>query len=139
MAFSNMNGDDHVMNEINMTPLVDVMLVLLIIFIVTLPVMHHSVNIQLPEESAKPLDVKPNTLTLSVDAKGDFYLDNIKMDRSTIQSTLTQRFAEYSGQTQPTVQIFADKQAIHDDVLFALLQAKTAGFSRIGFVTSPNN
>ena len=68
MAFGTQDETDDVMNEINMTPLVDVMLVLLIIFIITIPVMKHSVNVDLPRATNQPQDVKPETIRLSVDA-----------------------------------------------------------------------
>ena len=61
------DGDSEVMNEINMTPLVDVMLVLLIIFIITVPVMKHAVNVELPTATAQPQNTKPETIQLSVD------------------------------------------------------------------------
>src|SRR5438128_12560767 len=75
MAFGTQDETDDVMNEINMTPLVDVMLVLLIIFIITVPVMKHAVNIDLPRATSKPEDAKPQTVRLSVDAQGAYYLN----------------------------------------------------------------
>jgi biopolymer transport protein ExbD len=66
MAFGTQDDTDEVMNEINMTPLVDVMLVLLIIFIITVPVMKHAVNIDLPRATNQPQDAKPETVRLSV-------------------------------------------------------------------------
>ena len=73
MAFGTQDDTDEVMNEINMTPMVDVMLVLLIIFIITVPVMKHAVNIDLPKASNVPQDAKPETIRLAVDAAGDYY------------------------------------------------------------------
>ena len=73
MAFGTQDETDEVMNEINMTPFVDVMLVLLIIFIITVPVMQHAVNIDLPRVSNQPENVKPETIRLSVDAAGTYY------------------------------------------------------------------
>ena len=73
MAFGTQDDTDEVMNEINMTPLVDVMLVLLIIFIITIPVMKHSVNIDLPRATNQPQDAKPQTVRLSVDARGRYF------------------------------------------------------------------
>ena len=73
MAFGTQDDADDVMNEINMTPLVDVMLVLLIIFIITVPVMKHSVNVDLPQASNQPEDIKPETVRLSVDASGQYH------------------------------------------------------------------
>ena len=73
MAFGTQDDSDEVMNEINMTPLVDVMLVLLIIFIITVPVMKHAVNIDLPRASNQVQETKPETIRLSVDAAGAYY------------------------------------------------------------------
>ncbi len=72
MAFGTQDETDEVMNEINMTPLVDVMLVLLIIFIITVPVMKHSVNVELPRASSEQQLIKPETVRLSVDAQGGY-------------------------------------------------------------------
>ena len=71
MAFGTQDDSDEVMNEINMTPLVDVMLVLLIVFIITVPVMKHAVNVDLPRASNEPEVVKPQTISLSIDAQGE--------------------------------------------------------------------
>ncbi|RYF29763.1 MAG: biopolymer transporter ExbD, partial [Comamonadaceae bacterium] len=83
MAFGTQEETDDVMNEINMTPLVDVMLVLLIIFIITVPVMKHSVNIDLPRATNQPQDAKPETIRLSVDADGSYYWNEGKVDDPT--------------------------------------------------------
>jgi biopolymer transport protein ExbD len=79
MAFGTQDDTDEVMNEINMTPLVDVMLVLLIIFIITVPVMKHAVNIDLPRATNQPQDTKPETMRLSVDAEGSYYWNENKV------------------------------------------------------------
>ena len=71
VAFQWNEDDDDAMSEINMTPLVDVMLVLLIIFIITVPVMKHSVNIALPRASSQPQDLKPQTVRIAVNAQGE--------------------------------------------------------------------
>ncbi|TAL74974.1 MAG: biopolymer transporter ExbD, partial [Burkholderiaceae bacterium] len=73
MAFGTQDDTDEVMNEINVTPMVDVMLVLLIIFIITVPVLKNSVNIDLPRASSQPLEAKPETIELSVDAQGNYF------------------------------------------------------------------
>lgn len=73
MAFGTQDDADEVMNEINMTPLVDVMLVLLIIFIITVPVMKHAVPVDLPRASAERENVKPETIRLSVTADGKYH------------------------------------------------------------------
>ncbi len=73
MAFGTQDDTDEVMNEINMTPLVDVMLVLLIVFIITVPVMQNAVKVDLPRATSAPQDVKPETIRLSVDAQGQYF------------------------------------------------------------------
>ena len=78
MAFR-AQDEDEVMNEINMTPLVDVMLVLLIIFIITIPVMQHAVNIDLPHAVNQPENIKPETIRLSVDAEGSYFWNDARI------------------------------------------------------------
>ena len=79
MAFGTQDDTDEVMNEINMTPFVDVMLVLLIIFIITVPVMKHAVNVDLPRASSQREDAKPETVRLSVQADGTYYWNESKV------------------------------------------------------------
>lgn len=82
MAFGTQDEPDEVMNEINMTPLVDVMLVLLIIFIITVPVMKHAVNIDLPRATSEPEQPKPQNILFSVTADGTYYWNEQKIDDS---------------------------------------------------------
>jgi biopolymer transport protein ExbD len=141
MAFGSSNNDplgsaddDGVMNEINMTPLVDVMLVLLIIFIVTIPVMKHSVNIDLPRATNQPQDAKPQTLRLSVDSQGTYYLN----DEATDDATLAQRFAqEAAKEPQPELHIRGDKNVRYERVAQAMATAQRSGLKKIGFITEP--
>ena len=128
------DADSEVMNEINMTPLVDVMLVLLIIFIVTIPVMKHSVNIDLPRATNQPQDAKPQTLRLSVDGQGTYYLN----DEATEDAALVQRFAqEAAKEPQPELHIQGDKAVRYEYVAQAMAMAKQAGLRKIAFVTEP--
>jgi len=87
MAFQ-VDDDDAVMSEINMTPLVDVMLVLLIIFIITVPVMKHSVNIALPRASSQPQDLKPQTVRIAVNAQGDYFVNDAKVSDAQLAALL---------------------------------------------------
>lgn len=80
MAFGTQDDTDEVMNEINMTPLVDVMLVLLIIFIITVPVMKHAVNIDLPRATNEAQVIKPETIRLTVDAQGAYYFNEARIE-----------------------------------------------------------
>ena len=88
MAFGTQDEADEVMNEINMTPLVDVMLVLLIIFIITVPVMKHSVNVDLPRATNQPQDAKPETIRLSVDADGAYYWNENRIEDAQLEPML---------------------------------------------------
>ena len=130
------NGGDEVMNEINMTPMVDVMLVLLIIFIITVPVMKHAVNIDLPKASNVPQDVKPETIRLSVDAAGDYFWNENKV---TEEAMLLQLKAAATQNPQPELHIRGDKAVRYERVAIAMAAAQQAGIRKIGFVTEPKN
>ena len=134
MAFGTQDDTDEVMNEINMTPLVDVMLVLLIIFIITVPVMKHSVNIDLPRASSTPQDVKPETVRLSVDAQGRYFWNEQEVDEADLQPRLE---AAAARNPQPELHLRGDKDARYERVAQALAAAQRAGLRKIGFVTEP--
>jgi biopolymer transport protein ExbD len=136
MAFGTQDDTDEVMNEINMTPMVDVMLVLLIIFIITVPVMKHAVNIDLPRASNVPQDAKPETVRLSVDAAGDYYWNEAKV---TEQTMLLQLKAAGTQNPQPELHIRGDKAVRYERVATAMAAAQQAGIRKIGFVTEPKN
>ena len=134
MAFGTQDEPDEVMNEINMTPLVDVMLVLLIIFIITIPVMKHSVNIDLPRATNQPQDAKPETIRLSVDAKGDYYWNE---NRVTDENLVPMLKAEAAKEPQPELHIRGDKDVRYERVAQAMSAAQQAGVRKIGFITEP--
>jgi biopolymer transport protein ExbD len=134
MAFGTQDDTDDVMNEINMTPLVDVMLVLLIIFIITIPVMKHAVNIDLPRATNQPQETKPETVRLSVDAKGDYYWNEGKVDEKALPDMLA---AEAAKNPQPELHIRGDKEVRYERVAQAMAQAQQAGLRKIGFITEP--
>ncbi|MEY4537166.1 MAG: hypothetical protein RL171_1317 [Pseudomonadota bacterium] len=136
MAFGTQDDQDEVMNEINMTPMVDVMLVLLIIFIITVPVMKHAVNIDLPRASNVPQDAKPETIRLSVDAAGDFFWNEAKV---TEEAMLLQLKAAATQNPQPELHIRGDKAVRYERVATAMAAAQQAGVRKIGFVTEPKN
>ncbi|HZF85344.1 MAG TPA: biopolymer transporter ExbD [Burkholderiaceae bacterium] len=134
MAFGTQDEPDDVMNEINMTPLVDVMLVLLIIFIITVPVMKHAVNIDLPRETTQREETKPETISLSVDADGSYYWNQEKIDDATLES----RLAAAGAQPQPPeLHIRADKAVRYERVAGAMAAATRAGVHKIGFINDP--
>lgn len=134
MAFGTQDEADDVMNEINMTPLVDVMLVLLIIFIITVPVMKHAVNIDLPRATNEREETKPQTIQLSVSADGSYYWNQEKIDDATMVSRLA---AEGARDPQPELHIRGDKDVRYERVATAMAAAQKAGVRKIGFITDP--
>jgi biopolymer transport protein ExbD len=134
MAFGTQDDTDEVMNEINMTPLVDVMLVLLIIFIITVPVMKHAVNVELPQASSQREDIKPQTLRLSVDAQGAYYLNGNPVSDEALPALLQ---AEGARTPQPDLHINGDKAVRYERVAQAMAMAHRAGLRKIGFVSEP--
>jgi biopolymer transport protein ExbD len=134
MAFGTQDDTDEVMNEINMTPLVDVMLVLLIIFIITVPVMKHSVNVDLPQASSQREEVKPETLNLSVDASGNYFINESRVSDVDLPGLLQ---AEAARQPQPDLHIRGDKAVRYERVAQAMAMAQQAGLRKIGFITEP--
>lgn len=140
MAFGTPNNiagdDDEVMNEINMTPMVDIMLVLLIIFIITIPVMKHAVNIDLPRASNEVQNIKPETVRLSVDASGQYFLNEAQVDDDALA---TQLQAAAAQQPQPDLHIRGDKAVRYERVAQAMAAAQQAGLRKIGFITEPKN
>lgn len=128
------DSDAEVMNEINMTPLVDVMLVLLIIFIITVPVMKHAVNVELPTASSQPEQVKPETLQLSVDAQGAYFLNQSLVASDALSGVLQ---AEAAKDPQPELHIRGDKAVRYEFVAQAMASAQQAGLRKIGFISEP--
>ena len=140
MAFGtqdlNVGNDDDVMNEINMTPMVDIMLVLLIIFIITVPVMKHSVNIDLPRATNEAQNIKPETLRLSVDAQGSYFMNEAPIANADLAPQLKAAAAQ---NPQPELHIRGDKAVRYERVAEAMAAAQQAGLRKIGFITEPKN
>lgn len=137
MAFGGGLDDDvDVMNEINMTPLVDVMLVLLIIFIITVPVLTHSVKVDLPRADNTPNELKPETVNLSVNADGLIYWNENQVTMEDLELRLA---AEASKQPQPEVHIRGDKAVSYEHVIKTMAAVQRAGILKLGFVTEPGN
>ena len=134
MAFGTQDDTDEVMNEINMTPLVDVMLVLLIIFIITVPVMKHAVNVDLPRASSQREDAKPETVRLAVQADGTYYWNESKVTDEALPGLLR---TEAAKNPQPDLHIRGDKAVRYERVAQALAAAQQAGLRKIGFITEP--
>ena len=136
MAFGTQDDTDEVMNEINMTPLVDVMLVLLIIFIITVPVLQHSVNIDLPRASNEVEVTKPATIRLSVDAQGRYFINDAVLADEELAPRLK---AAAAMNPQPELHIRGDRSVRYERVAQAMAAAQQAGLRKIGFITEPKN
>ena len=135
MAFGTQDEPDEVMNEINMTPLVDVMLVLLIIFIITVPVMKHAVTVELPQATSERELTKPETILFSVAADGSYYWN----DQKIADADVAPRLLTEAGKTpQPELHIRGDKAVRYERVAKAISAAREAGVRKIGFITDPN-
>jgi biopolymer transport protein ExbD len=134
MAFSSPQGDDDsgLMAEINMTPFVDVMLVLLIIFIVTLPVIQHSVKIELPKASSSASNSKPETIQVSIDAKGQIFWNTTPV---TLDEYIIKAKQAATQEPAPEVNLRADKRVMYDAVAQVLSASKRNGLTKLGFVT----
>lgn len=122
------------MSEINTTPLVDVMLVLLVIFIITAPLLTHAVKIDLPQATSQPLEEKPEIIDLAVDADGKVYWNDVEIQNDTLASRMQEESAK---QQQPELQIRADKNTRYQVLAEVLAKAQTAGMKKVGFVSQP--
>jgi biopolymer transport protein ExbD len=137
MAFSNSsdNDDQGLMAEINMTPFVDVMLVLLIIFIVTLPVIQHSVKIELPKASSSVSAAKPEMIQVSIDKNSQIYWNN---ELVTLAEYTQKAQAVANNNPPPEVSLRADRRVMYEIVAQVLSTSKKVGLTKIGFVTEAN-
>ncbi len=128
-------GDEELLTTINTTPLVDVMLVLLIIFLITIPVVTTSVKVELPHEVQQPRETKPDNIILSVNAQGQAYLYDAPVRSNADLIKQLQRFAEKTP--QPEVQIRGDAKTDFEAVGRVLYAAQVAGLTKVRFVTDP--
>jgi biopolymer transport protein ExbD len=124
---------DEPVAEINMIPLVDVMLVLLVIFIITAPVLTHAVKIDLPKASSRPNTVDPETVTVTIDRDGRLYWN----DEPAQVEAMKTRFGALPGDT--VVQVRADAATPYEVIARVLSTATHAGVSRLGLVTDPGS
>jgi biopolymer transport protein ExbD len=134
MAIGTQTDNDEVMSEINMIPFIDVMLVLLIIFIITVPVIKHAVNIELPQASMEKVLDKPENIRLSVDADGVYYWNDQRVEDAEFANRLTAAAAQ---DPQPELHIRGDKAVRYERVAQAMASAQRSGVRKIGFITEP--
>jgi len=128
-------SDDEVLSQINTTPLVDVMLVLLIIFLITIPVVTTSVKVNLPIESNVPRQQKPETIIISVNAKGQTYVYDALVTSNDALFKLLKPYALMNP--QPEVQIRGDAQSEFQSVGRVMNVLQRLGLSKVGFITEP--
>lgn len=135
MSF-NSYDDQQEMSEINMTPLVDVMLVLLIIFIITVPVITHSVKVDLPQASQQPTEVKPDVVTLTVQRDGSLMWNDEELTFKNLEPRLQ---AVAQQEKQPELRIQGDKAVEYEKVVQVMAAAQRAGVEKLGFMTEPQS
>ncbi len=122
------------MAEINVTPLVDVMLVLLVIFIITAPLLARALKLDLPQAEAPPAAVQADTILLTIDSRGSLRWN----DEPLAASDLAERLASAARQSpQPELHLGADRAARFEHVAAVLSAAQKAGLTRLGFITEP--
>lgn len=133
MAFSGIDTDDgEPLSEINMIPLIDVMLVLLIVFLVTIPVMQHALRIDLPRANTEPQTPPPQTIRLAIDAAGHYLWNETPIDEAELSARLT---AVAAQTPQPLLQVYGDRAVRYERVAQALAAAQRAGLRQVGLVT----
>ncbi len=134
MAIGTQDDSDQMLSEINMIPFIDVMLVLLIIFIITVPVIKHAVSVELPRASNNKLIDKPQNVRLTVNADGAYFWN----DEAVTDAVFEQRLlAVAAQQPQPELHIRGDRAVRYERVAQALAAAQRLGVQKIGFVTEP--
>ncbi len=137
MAFGGgLDDETEVMSEINMTPLVDVMLVLLIIFIITVPVLTHSVQVDLPRADNTPNEVKPETINIAITAEAQIHWNENTISFEELETRLS---AEANKQPQPEIHIHGDKSVDYEHVIKTMAAIQRAGLLKLGFVTEPGH
>lgn len=129
------DGDeDEVIAAINTTPLVDVMLVLLIIFLITIPVVTHTVPVRLPTETVNPLQTKPDSIEIAVNKDGDFFWDEKLVDATTLLARLKVASVKLP---QPEVHVRGDQTTRYEFIGRVVTACERAGISKVSFITQP--
>jgi biopolymer transport protein ExbD len=135
MNVGSSSDEDEVVSTINTTPLVDVMLVLLIIFLITIPVVTTSIPVTLPKERNEVRETKPENIVLSVDVQGRIYWNELRIPTT---GALIERLKKIAVLTpQPEVQIRGDGGANYDSIGRIIYAVQRAGIAKVGFITEP--
>jgi biopolymer transport protein ExbD len=135
MSVGPSSGEDEVVSAINTTPLVDVMLVLLIIFLITIPVVTTSIPVRLPKEVNEIRESKPENIVISVDVAGSIYWNDLKLANTAALIDRLKKIAVLVP--QPEVQIRGDGGAKYDSVGRIIYACQRAGIAKVGFITEP--
>ena len=136
MSVGPADGDeDEVVSAINTTPLVDVMLVLLIIFLITIPVVTTSIPVDLPKQRIEVRETKPENITISVDVAGNIYWNDLKLQNTAALIDRLKKIAVLVP--QPEVQIRGDGGARYEGVGRIIYACQRAGIAKVGFITEP--
>ncbi len=136
MAFGGFSDNQHnaPMAEINVTPMVDVMLVLLVIFIITAPLFTHAIKLDLPSANAAPSPEKPETVTVSINAQGQIFWEKEPVTEAQLVDKLA---SEGKKSPQPDLQLRADKATRYEVIAKVMSDAQAGGLTKMGFVTEP--
>jgi biopolymer transport protein ExbD len=129
------DGEDQMNSTINTTPLVDVMLVLLIIFLITIPVVNQSIKLDLPKERNLPTQTKPENIVIAVDRDGEVYWGVERL--SGIESLVSRLKTEAVKEPQPEVHIRGDSEVRYESVGRVVVACQRAGIFKVGFITEP--
>ena len=127
--------EDEVVSAINTTPLVDVMLVLLIIFLITVPIVTTSIPVELPKERNEIRETKPENITISVDEDGSIYWNDLRLASTQALIDRLKKIAVLVP--QPEVQIRGDGRARYEGVGRVIYACQRAGIAKVGFITEP--
>jgi len=133
---SSQDDDDTLVASINTTPLVDIMLVLLIIFLITVPVVTHTVPVALPNEVNQPNKTRPENITIAVNKDGDLFWNDARLaDNAALLDRLKGRA---NDDPQPEVQIRADKEVRYEFVGRVVVDCQRAGIAKVTFIVQPD-
>ena len=134
MEIHNRSTDRQPMSQINVTPFVDVMLVLLVIFMITAPMMQQGMQVNLPKTEAKAMTVKDEPIIVTIDKSGRAFLDKGEVPQGQLKTKLAALFA---AKSKKEVFLKADRDVPYGDVIRAMAEIKAAGVERLGMLTEP--
>ncbi|RKP48345.1 ExbD/TolR family protein [Trinickia fusca] len=134
MSVGGDGDEDEVISAINTTPLVDVMLVLLIIFLITIPVVTHTVPLQLPKETVMPLQTTPKSIEIAVNRDGDFFWNEQHVDAPTLLTRLKTVSVQLP---QPEVHVRGDQSTRYEFIGRVITACERAGIAKVSFITEP--